>query len=694
MLDKSSLLVEIHTEELPPKTLLRLSASFLMEIEKGLQLANLTYGHAKAFATPRRLSVSVTGLLNQQADIDVERKGPSVQAAYDAQGNPTPASLGFAKSCGVNFAELIRLKSGLGEWLGYKQRLAGKKLQELLPEIVSKALQALPAAKKMRWGMGKTSFVRPVHTIILLLDNEIIPATILGVATNNKTYGHRFHSQQELEVAHADDYEKILEEKGFVIADFAKRRALIEKQVADIMKQHFNGTAVAKIDAELLNEVTALVEWPVALIGNFSKEFLTVPAEALISAMQDHQRYFPVLDLKGRILPHFITISNIKSRDANHVIAGNERVIKARLSDAAFFFGVDKKISLESRLALLKTIIYQAKLGSLFDKSERLAKLSLFIAKKLHVDVSVAERAGLLAKTDLTSQIVNEFPDLQGIAGYYYALHDKESLELAESLTEQYLPRFANDSLPTSLLGCVLAIADRMDILVGFFGINQIPTGDKDPYGLRRAALGILRIIIEKSLNIDLVDLIAQSVKLYADKLQNNKLEKAVLDYILERLRAVYAEQKIEIDVFSSVMALSLSQPLDIDKRVQAVHKFKQLPEASALAAANKRVSNILAKQKISDAVLKEDLLQEVEEKDLAKHLASLQTQTKKLASDQDYAELLQQLASLRRPVDQFFDKVMVMTEDVKLRENRLILLRDLRQQFLQVADIALLQVE
>ncbi|HSW68945.1 MAG TPA: glycine--tRNA ligase subunit beta [Gammaproteobacteria bacterium] len=684
-------LIEIHTEELPPKALRYLAENFLEEIKTRLDKLELRYRDAEFFATPRRLAVLIKKLAAKQADTAIERKGPAILAAFDKEGNPTPACIGFAKSCGVTPKELIQIKTAQGSWMGYQQIVLGKTVQELLPLQVEQALAALPIPKRMRWGAGSVEFVRPVQSVMMLYGNNIIDAEILGCRTNRLTRGHRFHSKGWVSIANPLRYVKTLERK-YVIADFVKRKEMIRKAATESISL-LNKNLQLVIDENVLDEVTGLVEWPIAIVGRFDETFLKIPSEALIAAMQDHQRYFPVTDQNKKLMPYFVTISNIQSRDVNNVIAGNERVLRARLADAAFFFEMDKKRKLIDRVEDLKNIIFQAKLGTLYQKSERVAHLAKYIAQKIQIDEEKAKRAGLLAKTDLTTQMVGEFPELQGVMGYYYARHDGEGAAVAEALKEQYLPRFSGDSLPETSLGCVLALADRIDTLVGIFGINQIPTGDKDPFALRRAALGILRILIEKKLNLGLLKLISSAAEQY-EKLENQNVIKQVINFIFERLKPWYQDQGISADVLASVAALDISNPYDFHLRIQAVQKFKNLPEAESLSIANKRVSNILAKSETgtSEQTINEKLFEHTAEHVLLKKLSEKQQVVSAFSANGNYTEVLAELAGLRDPVDDFFEHVMVMSEDKQRRENRLLLLKKLRNLFLNVADIALLQ--
>ena len=692
MRKNNDFLVEIQTEELPPNALLRLATSFLQEITTRLTKAELTFDDAQFFATPRRLAVFVKKLSAQQSDNMIERKGPAMNAAFDHAGKPTPACIGFARSCGVEPSQLITIKNPQGEWVGYKQKVTGKSVQELLPSIVQQALSALPIPKRMRWGNHQVEFVRPVHSVILLYGKDIISAEILNCSVNRKTCGHRFLSKGEVSIGNASAYLKTLEKK-FVIADFNQRKEKICDETNRLVKKLLGDNARALINETLLEEVTGLVEWPIALVGGFEQRFLTIPSDVLISAMQDHQRYFPIVDIAGKLLPHFVAISNIDSKNPARVTAGNERVLRARLSDAAFFFETDKKQTLENRLEQLKNILFQNKLGTLYDKAKRLSVLAAVIAKEIKADSSLTERAGLLAKTDLTTLLVGEFPELQGTAGCYYARANGAPEAVATAIREHYLPRFAGDNLPETAIGCAIALADRIDNLVGAFGIHQIPTGDKDPFGLRRAALGVVRILIEKKFNLDLEKLIDITLFHY-EKLDNSDVKTQLMDFIFERLRYWYIEQAIPADVFASVAALKLSNLYDIHCRIQAVAIFKKLTDADALSAANKRVSNILSKY--TDAIMAREvnhnLFENEAERELAKKLADADHDIIALSSESNYSDILTRLAKLRVPVDAFFDGVLVMADDKELRENRLLLLKKLRNLFLHVADIALLQ--
>ncbi|MGL6159787.1 glycine--tRNA ligase subunit beta [Microbulbifer sp.] len=684
-------LVELGTEELPPKALRTLMDAFAQGIRQGLQDAELEFGEVKAYAAPRRLAVSVTGLAEKQQDKQIEKLGPAVKAAFDKDGNPSKAAEGFARSNGTTVDQLSRVQTDKGERLAFISEQKGEATERLLAGIVEKSLAQLPIPKRMRWGTRREEFVRPVHWLLMLFGDKVVDGEVLGLKAGNTSRGHRFHCNRELEIHSVSDYVQQLRDPGYVIADFDERREAIREQVT-AEAHNVNGEAV--IDDDLLDEVTALVEWPVALTGRFEERFLDVPAEALISSMKEHQKYFHVVDADGQLLPFFVTVSNIESTDPAQVIAGNERVIRPRLSDAAFFFETDKKTSLESRREKLRQVVFQQHLGSVYDKTERVATLGRAIAGHIGSDADRAERAGRLCKSDLVTEMVFEFPDLQGIAGYYYAENDGEPLDVAKAMYEQYMPKFAGDELPKSDTGTVIALADRLDTLVGIFGIGQPPSGSRDPFALRRASLGVIRLVVEKNIDLDLRELLGLARDGYPRTAlgEYNTVVEQTLNYILERFRARYEDQGIAAEVFMAVAARNLSRPLDIDNRVQAVHAFSQLPEAQALAAANKRVSNILAKlEGPAPTEVDESLLQEDAEKALYAAIQDARTQVEPLYAEALYTEGLAGLAGLRETVDSFFDHVMVMTDDEKLRDNRLALLAQLRALFLEVADISLL---
>lgn len=694
MMRQDDLLIELLTEELPPKALISLASAFCQLFTERLEKAELPFKTIHYYASPRRLALHVAGLDSQQQDQSIERKGPALSAAWDANGKPTPACMGFAKSCQTTPDQLITLKSAQGEWVGFTQHVTGQALPDLLPNLLQQTIAALPIPKRMRWGASDEQFVRPVHSLIVLYGEDIVPMTLLGCEAGRTTLGHRFLAPNAIVIPHASAYLTLLETEGYVMADIAKRRDTIKTEAAAVAAKTVGKDGTVIMSDALLDEVTGLVEWPVALCGHFDEPFLSVPKEVLISSMQDHQRYFPIVDTKGKLLPCFVFISNIISHEPERVIHGNERVLRARLADAAFFFQADKEHSLNSRLEKLQTVVYQAKLGTLHDKALRLQTLASSIANDIKADKTIAARAGLLAKADLISSMVGEFPELQGIMGCYYANHDGEPEAVAIAIQEHYLPKFSGDQLPATEGGMALAIADRLDTLAGAFGMGQLPTGDKDPYGLRRAALGILRICIERQIHLSLKTVLQLALNQYGDKVTNKEALSQLIAFCQDRLRAWYLEQGIAADVFAAVAALEIDDPYDLDQRLRAVQAFKLLSEADALSAANKRVSNILAKytDPLTLSAVDPAHFEQPEEKALASQLDKVADKVKKLHTAKQYDQVLVTLAALRQPVDDFFDHVMVMAEDKVQRENRIILLTQLRALFLLVADVALLQ--
>ncbi len=682
-------LLEIGCEELPPQTLRSLSMSLRAAIEAQLQKSDLSFNDIHAFATPRRLAVLASDLIDHQSPRLIERQGPSIKAAYDKNGTPTLACLGFARSCGVSTDQLTVKETPQGSWVICRIEQAGKKTIDLLPDIVNTALKQLPITKPMRWSNHSWVFIRPVHWIVMMYGKDIVPATVLGQPAGRETIGHRFHHPKKILITQPKDYQQLLMTHGMVVADFEKRRekirAQIEKAAAKVGR--------ATIDEDLLSEVTSMVEWPVALLGSFRAEFLELPPEVLITSMKIHQRCFAVQNNKGELLPNFILVSNIESKDEQHVIKGNERVINARLADASFFYDNDLNTPLEKQLKKLEGVVFQHELSTVADKVKRLAKLTGSIADQLGEDGDVAKRAALLSKGDLVSEMVYEFPSLQGVMGYYYARHDKEPTAVAQAIREQYQPRFAGDELPHTPIACALSCADRLDTIVGILGINKTPTGDKDPFALRRAALGILRILIEKQLPLDLFELLKEARKNYQISLPNKDVVDQAFAFIMDRLRAWYSEKGIAANVFSAVLARKPTQPLDFDLRIKAVQHFQQLPQAEALAAANKRVSNILRKEAkdFSEKKIDSALFENEAERNLAKLLNNQAKSVEALYEQSDYTRALSDLATLKEPIDTFFDTVMVMVDDQKIRNNRLALLSSLRKMFTHVADISLL---
>jgi glycyl-tRNA synthetase beta chain len=690
MNNKQDLLIEIGTEELPPKALSSLSEAFTQGIDSQLAQLGLNRTTVRSFATPRRLAVLVEHLDCAQVDKEIERRGPALKVAFDADGNPSKAAQGFARSCGVSVAELEESQTTKGAWLVYRQTQPGRPTQELIPGLVEKALADLPIPKRMRWGSGTEEFVRPVHWIVLLFGDQIIPAKIMGLAAGNTTRGHRFHHPDAITIDRPSDYPILLKESGHVIAETEERKRLIAQLAnAAAAKQQ----AKAVIEPELLDEVTALTEWPVPLIGSFDQRFLEIPAECLVQAMQGHQKYFPVVDTEGDLLPMFIAISNIESKDIEQVRAGNERVIRPRFSDAAFFWEQDLKHPLEHHIESLKSLKFQEKLGSMHDKEGRIARLADSIADQIGFDKALAMRAAWLCKCDLMTEMVGEFANLQGIMGRYYAQRSGEDPQLAQAMEEVYLPRQAGDRLPQTDCGRTIALADRLDTLMGIFAIGLKPSGAKDPYGLRRAALGVLRILIETPLDLDLEQLLKQAAEGLSGQVDASPFISEVFDYIMERLKAYYSELSIPADSVDAVMARRPTRPADFDQRVLAVSDFRKLAAAESLAAANKRIRNILKKtdQAIPDTV-DPAIFQDPAETLLFDKITGMSTEVQPMFVAGDYARGLQLLSGLKEPIDQFFDQVMVMAEDPKIRANRLALLSQMENLFLSVADLSRLQ--
>lgn len=716
-------LVEIGTEELPPKALKTLATSFADNVEAELNQAGLSFDKIEWFAAPRRLAVKVLNLATQQPSKEIEKRGPAVSAAFDAEGKPTKAAEGWARGCGITVEQAERIATDKGEWLIHRAKIEGQPTKNLLNDIVANALAKLPIPKPMRWADKTVQFIRPVHTVTMLLGDELIEGEILGVASARTIRGHRFLGEKEFEIQHADQYPQLLCEKGSVVADFNERKAEI------LAKSQAKATAlggVADIEESLLEEVTSLVEYPNVLAAKFEERFLAVPAEALVYTMKGDQKYFPIYDKDGKLLPHFIFVSNINPEDPTAIIEGNEKVVRPRLTDAEFFFKTDLKQKLVDRLPRLETVLFQQQLGTLKDKTDRIEQLAGEIAKQIGADEAKAKRAGLLSKCDLMTNMVFEFTDTQGVMGMHYARHDGEDEEVAVALNEQYMPRFAGDELPKSLVASAVALADKFDTLTGIFGIGQAPKGSADPFALRRAALGALRIIVEKNLPLDLNDIISKAFDLYKE-LDNERLRNApiaktrggfseypegyvsfftrgddlvpkqkildeVVDFMLGRFRAWYQDEGIAVDVIQAVLARRPTRPADFDARVRAVSHFRTLDSAEALAAANKRVSNILAKAGAAIGEINLTACVEPAEKALAEAVLALRTEVQPLIAQGDYTAVLDKLANLRAPVDSFFDNVMVNAEDPALRQNRLAILNTLQGLFLQVADISVLQ--
>lgn len=688
MSDTRHFLFELGSEELPPKTLLTLSQALVKNIKHGLDNADLSHSGIKGYATPRRLAVLVENLIAAQPDKIVEKRGPALQSAFMPDGSPSNAAQGFAASCGTTVDNLERLSNEKGEWLVFRQAVKGQATESLIPEIVRNGIHALPIAKRMRWGNYATEFVRPVHWAVMLFGDQEIQTEILGLKTGRHTFGHRFHAPAGLDIDTAANYQDILLHSGKVIADFDERKQKI-RLAAEQAAKTVGGTA--HIEEELLEEIAALNEWPVPVTGHFDPRYLELPAEVLITTMQTNQKYFPVKKADGELLAHFITFSNIESTRPDSIREGNERVITPRLSDAEFFWKQDRKLRLEDRVDALKNIVFQKTLGTLADKTHRVKQLADYIATQLDADANLAKRAAVLAKTDLLTEMVGEFPNLQGIMGRYYALADNEPTEVAIALEEQYFPKQSGSATPESMTGQVLSIAEKIDTLTGIFSAGLFPTGDKDPYALRRAALGILRTAIERNLSLNLVACIDFAIEQLEHPFDRTETRRLVLDFIYDRLKGYCLDKGFPPDEFDAVLAVHPEEPLDFMRRLEAVQAFRQLAEAESLASANKRIRNILKKSE-APKTYNADTLSEPAEIALLKAAKESAEAIEPLLQRQNYQAAMNRLAQLKDQVDAFFDNVMVMTEDAELRNSRLGLLNMLSEQFLQIADISRLQ--
>lgn len=701
MTKRKHFLFELGVEELPAKNLQNYAIDLMNGFAEQLHKANLAHSEINYFVTPRRLAIMIADLIERQEDHEVVRSGPNIKAAYDSDGKPTKAALGFANSCDTTIDNLITITDKKGrEFLAYRYQVVGKTVFELMPEICQAALKKITIPKPMRWGDTDYEFMRPVHWLVLLYGDETIKCQIMGLTSGRQTHGHRYHHPGALKLGNAKEYAQLLYDTGFVVADYTKRQQIITAGIAAKAKEL---NAEVLIDEALLDEVTGLVEWPVILCAQFNEAFLKVPPEALISAMKTHQKSFPVVDDSGKLLPYFITVANIASKNQQQVIHGNERVMSARLADAAFFYHTDCKQSLASRLEQLKHIVFQAKLGTLYDKTQRIANLASSIAEKI-ADSNLAHRAGLLCKADLVTDMVAEFPELQGTIGYYYAINDGEQEAVAIAISDHYRPRYSGDDLPRNAIGDCVALADKLDTLIGIFGINQLPTGDKDPFATRRAALGMLRIIIEHEYELNLNELLKLALTGYNQTLANKDVIQQVQSFIVDRLPALYQEHAISTDTLNAVLTAKtgIDNPLDIHRRIMAVNEFRKLPEAKSLALANKRASNILTKNGIDIdlstqpfSLIKPELFEQEAEYALFNQIKKLQDQSIHFNNKMqaiNYPELLKALASLQQPVDKFFDDVLVNAEDQDIRHNRFALLAALRELFLLVADISKLQ--
>ncbi|MGP1929754.1 MAG: glycine--tRNA ligase subunit beta [Arsenophonus sp. ER-BJ3-MAG3] len=682
-------LVEIGTEELPPKSLRLLGESFSINFKHQLDKINLKYGKVLWYASPRRLALKVTDLVVYQRDHQIKKRGPAISQAFDYTGKPTKSAKCWANSCGISVEQAQRLVTDKGEWLFHQSTNKGRMTQSLLVEIVINSLNLLPIKKPMFWGDNETQFIRPVHTFIMLLNNQLLKGEIFGVQSNRVIRGHRFMGKTELTIDSAEQYPLILRKYGKVIADYEERKIII-KNNANKIAQKLGG--FVELSDKLLEEVTSLVEWPIVLTAKFDQKFLSIPMEALVNIIKDNQKYFPIYDKFGNLMSNFIFVANIESSDPQQIIIGNEKVIHPRLTDAYFFLKIDSKKKLEDYLPQLETILFHNQLGTLRDKTNRLQVLTGWIADKIGVNVNHAIRASLLSKCDLMTNMVFEFTNIQGIIGMYYARRDGEEEDVAIAIKEHYKPCFSGDDLPSNNIAATLALADKMDTLVGIFGVNQQPKGDKDPFGLRRASLGVLRIIIEKSYDLDLLALTQKTVKLYSSKLINKNVINDVINFIFGRFRTLYIDLGYRIDVIQSVLICRPINLMDFDLRIKAVTYFSTLPEFKTLLIANKRVVNILNKssEKLNKSV-STVLLIIPEEIILADNLVILEDKLSPLFDDRHYKSALIELASLHKIIDSFFEKVMIIDRNQLLRINRLTLLKKLRDLFLRVADISLL---
>ena len=687
----ATLLVELLTEELPPKSLARLGEALRKALTDDLaQDGFLAAGSQSCvFATPRRLAVQATQVLAQSPDKALEMQGPSVKVGLDKDGKPTPALAGFAKKNGMAVEDLLQIDTPKGRVFACRKTATGSALSATLAGKVEAALKKLPVAKMMRWGDGDAEFVRPVHGLVMLHGQSIVPGTVLGIVSGNTTRGHRFMGESTLTITDAEHYENILETSGKVVADFAKRRATIDGLLqAEAKKQQ--GTLGTY--ADLLDEVTALVEHPSVYVGAFDADFLEVPQECLILTMRQNQKYFPLFDGAGKLTNHFLIVSNMQVADPVHIISGNQRVVRPRLDDARFFYNQDRKERLEARISRLGKVVYHNKLGSQLERVERVAQLASAIARALGADHVATGRAARLAKADLVTGMVGEFPELQGIMGRYYALHDGEPVEIANAIAEHYQPRFAGDQLPQHPISCAVAIADKLETLAGLFGIGQLPTGDRDPFALRRHALGVIRILIERDLPLSLADLIKEAFAVFPKELKLADAGADLQTFVFERLRGYFADAGYTAQEIDAVLSQRPQLLHQVPLRLAAVRAFASLPEAKDLAAANKRVLNIINKNEdIRHKAVAPDraLMTEAAEIALMDGLELIAPQAEKHFSAGEYQEALQLLANIKPAVDRFFTEVMVMVDDAAVRNNRAALLQQLGTLMNRVADIS-----
>ncbi|MGB9149362.1 MAG: glycine--tRNA ligase subunit beta [Burkholderiales bacterium] len=675
-------LIELFTEELPPKALKNLGASFARSVVDQLVKQQFVMADVRfsEFASPRRLGVSIPGVLATQTEQRIERKGPAVASAYK-DGQPTPALTGFAKSCGVEIGKLEKMSDGKQDVFVYRSTKPGASLDAILAEVVEAALKQLPAPKLMRWGDGDVQFMRPVHGLIMLHGSRVVPGEVLGLKSGNTTYGHRFLSSGAISIPSADQYESILETNGSVIASFAKRRDKIAAQLRPHLAQ--------EADNVLLDEVTALVESPAVYVGTFDPAFLAAPQECLILSMKQHQKYFPITDANGNLQPRFAVVSNLPTQNPAEIIHGNERVLRARLSDAQFFYQQDRKTKLADRVPKLGSVVYHNKLGSQLQRVERLQKLAGEIARRLGANVAQAERAAYLCKADLLTDMVGEFPELQGIMGRYYALHDGEPAAVADAIQNHYLPRGGGDNLPQDSIAISVALAEKLDMLVGIYGIGLVPTGDKDPFGLRRAALGVLRILIENKLPLDVHDLLNLAKGTFPRDVLADSVTVGLHGFMLERLKNYLREKDFAPDEIDAVISQNPTRMDAVLARVEAVRAFGAMPESVSLAAANKRIRNILKKAEAANGAVNAGLMADAAEKNLFDAVRKLSPQVSAHMQNHHYTGALKELAGVRGEVDKFFEDVMVMHEDPAVRNNRIALLRELDGLMNQVADIS-----
>jgi len=689
---KQNLLIELGTEELPPKSLKKLSESFTQNIHDELSKAGFDFDAIQPFAAPRRLAVIVKNCAGSQPNSRVEKRGPAVSAAFDADGNPTRAAQGWANGNGIDVAQATRLKTDKGEWLLYVAEVQGRALKDVLQDVLQVTIKKLPIPKPMRWGASSAEFIRPVHTLCVMFGDEVLPVSLFGLGSADQLSGHRFHGDHRFTLDHANNYATALIAQ-YVVADYAQRTDSIE---AGLNKKAKELGLRPDYDRLLLEEISSLVEWPVILTAKFEAEFLDVPKEALIYTMKDDQKYVPLIDSDGQLSSTFLFVSNIESKDPSQIVEGNQKVIRPRLADAKFFFENDKKTTLASKAEKLSSVLFQKELGTVADKSARLVGICKNIANALSIDSTHVARAAALAKGDLLSDMVMEFPSVQGIMGHHYALHDGEDAEVALAIEEQYLPRFAGDRLPTSSAGYILSLGEKLDTLVGIFGIGKLPKGDKDPFALRRSAIGILRILVENKLPLDLQAMVNEVVTIYGNKLSNSQTAQQVHSFLLDRFRPFYQDQDISGDVVSAVMAQQPKTAIDFDARIKAVTAFKQMEDAADLVAANKRVANILIKNDIDVNALPtidSSLFSEDAEKALFLALQSAETKLASLIAELAYDEVLASLTVLKAPLNVFFDDVMIMADDETVKSNRVALVGNARQLFLSVADVSVLAV-